>query len=119
MQVFTPWKPVRFKIVFFSKNLGKNSKVNHLSYIGDANIGDFVNIGAGTITCNYDGKNKNKTTIKNKVFVGSNSSLVAPVTLNEKSPIGAGSVITRNVKKNSLALTRPKQTEVKNYKRKK
>ena len=100
-------------------NLGKNSKVSHLSYIGDANIGDFVNIGAGTITCNYDGKNKNKTTIKNKVFVGSNSSLVAPVTLNEKSTIGAGSVITRNVKKNSLALTRSKQTEVKNYKRKK
>ena len=100
-------------------NLGKNSKVSHLSYIGDANIGDFVNIGAGTITCNYDGKNKNKTTIKNKVFVGSNSSLVAPVTLNEKSTLGAGSVITRNVKKNSLALTRSKQTEVKNYKRKK
>ena len=100
-------------------NLGKNSKVNHLSYIGDTNIGDFVNIGAGTITCNYDGKNKNKTIIKNKVFVGSNSSLVAPITLNEKSTIGAGSVITRNVKKNSLALTRPKQTEVKNYKRKK
>jgi len=100
-------------------NLGKNSKVNHLSYIGDASIGDFVNIGAGTITCNYDGKKKNKTTIKNKVFVGSNSSLVAPVTLNEKSIIGAGSVITRNVKKNSLALTRSKQTEKKNYKRKK
>ena len=100
-------------------NLGKNSKVNHLSYIGDTNIGEFVNIGAGTITCNYDGKNKNKTIIKNKVFVGSNSSLVAPVTLNEKSTIGAGSVITRNVKKNSLALTRSKQTEVKNYKRKK
>ena len=100
-------------------NLGKNSKVNHLSYIGDANIGDEVNIGAGTITCNYDGKNKNKTVIKNKVFVGSNSSLVAPVTLNEKSTIGAGSVITKNVKKNSLALTRSNQSEVKNYKRKK
>ena len=100
-------------------NLGKNSKVNHLSYIGDANIGDEVNIGAGTITCNYDGKNKNKTIIKNKVFVGSNSSLVAPVTLNEKSTIGAGSVITKNVKKNSLALTRSSQIEVKNYKRKK
>ena len=100
-------------------NLGKNSKVNHLSYIGDANIGDQVNIGAGTITCNYDGKNKNKTVIKNKVFVGSNSSLVAPVTLNEKSTIGAGSVITKNVKKNSLALTRSSQSEVKNYKRKK
>ena len=100
-------------------NLGKNSKVNHLSYIGDTSIGEFVNIGAGTITCNYDGKNKNKTIIKNKVFVGSNSSLVAPVTLNEKSTIGAGSVITKNVKKSSLALTRSKQTEVKNYKRKK
>ena len=100
-------------------NVGKNSKVNHLSYIGDTNIGNFVNIGAGTITCNYDGKNKNKTVIKNKVFVGSNSSLVAPVTLNEKSTIGAGSVITKNVKKNSLALTRSNQSEVKNYKRKK
>ena len=100
-------------------SIGKNSKVNHLSYIGDTNIGNFVNIGAGTITCNYDGKNKNKTIIKNKVFVGSNSSLVAPVTLNEKSTIGAGSVITKNVKKNSLALTRSNQSEVKNYMRKK
>ena len=100
-------------------NVGKNSKINHLSYIGDANIGDQVNIGAGTITYNYDGKNKNKTVIKDKVFVGSNSSLVAPVTLNEKSTIGAGSVITKNVKKNSLALTRSDQNEVKNYKRKK
>ncbi len=100
-------------------SLGKNSKVNHLSYVGDANIGELVNIGAGTITCNYDGKNKNKTKIKNKVFVGSNSSLVAPVILNENSVIGAGSVITKNVNKKSLALTRSKQTEVKNYKRKK
>ena len=99
--------------------VGKKSKVNHLSYIGDANVGDLVNIGAGTITCNYDGKNKYKTKIKNKVFVGSNSSLVAPVTLNENSTIGAGSVITRNVNKKALALTRSKQTEVKNYKRKK
>ena len=99
--------------------VGKNSKVNHLSYIGDTNIGNFVNIGAGTITCNYDGKNKNKTVIKNKVFVGSNSSLVAPVTLIEKSTVGAGSVITKNVKKNSLALTRSNQSEVKNYKKKK
>ncbi len=98
-------------------SLGKNSKVNHLSYVGDTNIGELVNIGAGTITCNYDGKNKHKTKIKNKVFVGSNSSLVAPVTLNEKSVIGAGSVITKNVTKGSLALTRPKQQEKKNYKR--
>ena len=98
--------------------INKNSKVNHLSYIGDAQVGKDVNIGAGTITCNYDGRKKSKTKIKNKVFVGSNTSLVAPVTLNEKSIIGAGSVITKNVTKGSLALTRPKQQEKKNYKRK-
>ena len=100
-------------------NVGKNSKVGHLSYIGDTNIGNLVNIGAGTITCNYDGKNKNKTVIKNKVFVGSNTSLVAPVTLEENSVIGAGSVITKRVKAKSLALTRANQQETKNYKRKK
>ena len=98
--------------------INKNSKVNHLSYIGDAQLGKNVNIGAGTITCNYDGRKKSKTKIMDKVFVGSNTSLVAPVTLNEKSVIGAGSVITKNVTKGSLALTRPKQKEKKNYKRK-
>ena len=98
--------------------IGKNSKVNHLSYIGDTRIGKNVNIGAGTITCNYDGVKKNKTKIKDKVFIGSNSSLVAPVTINESSIVGAGSVITKNVKKKSLAITRSTQTEVKNYKRK-
>ena len=98
--------------------LGNNSKVNHLSYVGDAHIGKSVNIGAGTITCNYDGVNKNKTKIKDKVFIGSNSSLVAPITLNKDSIVGAGSVITKNVKKKSLALTRSPQLEVKNYKRK-
>ena len=97
--------------------INKNSKVNHLSYIGDALIGKEVNIGAGTITCNYDGRKKSKTNIKDKVFVGSNTSLVAPVTLNEKSVIGAGSVITKNVSKGSLALTRSNQKEKKNYKR--
>ena len=97
--------------------INKNSKVNHLSYIGDAQVGRYVNIGAGTITCNYDGRKKSKTNIKDKVFVGSNTSLVAPVTLNQKSVIGAGSVITKNVAKGSLALTRPKQQEKKNYKR--
>ena len=97
--------------------INKNSKVNHLSYIGDALVGKDVNIGAGTITCNYDGRKKSKTKIKDKVFVGSNTSLVAPVTLNEKSVIGAGSVITKNVSKGSLALTRPKQQEKKNYRR--
>ena len=98
--------------------INKNSKVNHLSYIGDAQLGKNVNIGAGTITCNYDGRKKSKTNIKDKVFVGSNTSLVAPVTLNEKSVIGAGSVITKNVSKGSLALTRSNQKEKKNYKRK-
>ena len=99
--------------------IGKKSKLNHLSYIGDSKIGKEVNIGAGTITCNYDGVKKNKTLINDGVFVGSNSSLVAPVKLEQKSVIGAGSVITKSVSKNSLALTRSKQTEVKNYKRKK
>ena len=99
--------------------LGKKSKVNHLSYVGDTQIGKSVNIGAGTITCNYDGINKNKTKIKDKVFIGSNSSLVAPITINEDSIVGAGSVITKNVRKKSLALTRSPQLEVKYYKRKK
>ena len=99
--------------------IGKESKVNHLSYIGDSQLGRAVNIGAGTITCNYDGVKKSKTNIKDKVFIGSNSSLIAPVTINENSIVGAGSVITKNVKKKSLALTRSSQVEIKNYKRKK
>jgi len=99
--------------------LGKKSKANHLAYIGDSQIGKSVNIGAGTITCNYDGIKKNKTKIRDNVFIGSNSSLVAPLTIEEDSIIGAGSVITRNVKKKSLALTRSLQKEIKNYKRKK
>ena len=98
--------------------VGKKSKVNHLAYIGDTFVGKSVNVGAGTITCNYDGIKKNKTKIKDNVFIGSNSSLVAPLTLEEKSVIGAGSIITRNVSKKSLALTRSQQLEVKNYKRK-
>ncbi len=100
-------------------NVGKKSKVNHLSYIGDTDIGKAVNVGAGTITCNYDGIKKHKTKIKDKVFIGSNSSLVAPVIIDNESIVGAGSVITRNVSKKSLALTRSLQTEIKNYKRKK
>ena len=98
--------------------LGINSKVNHLTYIGDSEIGKSVNIGAGTITCNYDGVKKSKTKIKDNVFIGSNSSLVAPLIIEEDSVVGAGSVITKNVKKKSLALTRSLQTEIKNYKRK-
>jgi len=98
--------------------IGKKSKVNHLSYIGDSNIGKSVNVGAGTITCNYDGIKKSKTQIKDNVFIGSNSSLVAPLTIEEGSVVGAGSVITKKVRKKSLALTRTSQTEVKNYNRK-
>ena len=98
--------------------IGKNSKVNHLTYIGDTNIGKSVNVGAGTITCNYDGVKKSKTTIKDNAFIGSNSSLVAPVTIEQNSTVGAGSVITKKVQKGSLALTRALQSEVKNYKRK-
>ena len=98
--------------------LKKNSKVNHLSYIGDSIIGKSTNVGAGTITCNYDGINKNKTIIEDNVFIGSNSSLVAPLKIKKNAIIGAGSVITKNVNKNSLALTRTDQIEKKNYKRK-
>ena len=99
--------------------IGKSSKVSHLSYVGDTIIGENSNIGAGTITCNYDGSKKHKTSISDNVFIGSNTSLVAPVKIGKNSTVGAGSVITRNVKKNSLALTRSKQQEIKNYKRKK
>ena len=99
--------------------IGKKSKVSHLTYIGDSTIGKSVNVGAGTITCNYDGFKKSKTRIKDNVFIGSNSSLVAPLTIEEGSTVGAGSVITKNVRKKSLALTRSLLTEVKNYNRKK
>jgi len=99
--------------------VGKKSKINHLTYIGDTQIGKSVNVGAGTITCNYDGVKKSKTKIKDNVFIGSNSSLVAPLTIEKESIIGAGSVITKKVRKKSLALTRSSQIEIKNYKRKK
>ena len=99
--------------------IGNNSKLNHLSYIGDSKIGKRVNIGAGTITCNYDGIKKSKTIINDDAFIGSNSSLVAPIKLEKKSVIGAGSVITKKVSKKALALARADQIEIKNYKRKK
>ena len=99
--------------------IDQNSKVNHLSYIGDTSIGKNSNIGAGTITCNYDGIKKSKTKISENVFIGSNSSLVAPVKIAKDSIVGAGSVITKNVNKKSLALTRSPQIEIKNYIKKK
>jgi len=95
-----------------NSKIDKFSKVNHLSYIGDANVGEKVNIGAGTITCNYDGVKKSKTKIKKNSFIGSNTSLVAPVTIGKNSIIGAGSVITKNVNDNKLALTRAEQKEI-------
>ena len=98
--------------------IGKNSKVNHLSYVGDATIGKNVNIGAGTITCNYDGKKKNKTKILDGAFIGSNSALVAPIKIGKKAVVGAGSALTKNVKNKSLALTRAGQIEIKNYRKK-
>ena len=98
--------------------LGQNSKINHLSYVGDASVGKNVNIGAGTITCNYDGKKKNKTKILDGAFIGSNTSLIAPIKIGKKSVIGAGSALSKNVKDRSLSLTRAHQIEIKNYKRK-
>ena len=98
--------------------IGKNSKINHLSYVGDAVIGKNVNIGAGTITCNYDGRKKNKTKILDGAFIGSNTSLIAPIKIGKKAVVGAGSALSRNVKDRSLSLTRANQLEVKNYKRK-
>ena len=100
-----------------NSRIGIGTKINHLSYVGDATIGKSTNIGAGTITCNYDGKRKYRTNIRDEVFIGSNSSLVSPVTIGKKSVVGAGSVITANVRKGSLVLTRAKQIEKKNYKK--
>ena len=105
------WGKVKFH--FVDKN-GKERKI-----ILDSKLGKNVNIGAGTITCNYDGVKKFKTKISDNIFIGSNSSLVAPISINKNSVVGAGSVITKNVKKKSLALTRASQIEIKNYKRKK
>lgn len=97
--------------------IGEGSKVNHLTYIGDAEIGKNVNVGAGTITCNYDGANKFKTVLEDNVFIGSNSSLVAPLTIAEGATVGAGSTVTQNVKTNELAVARGKQRNIANWPR--
>jgi len=98
--------------------LGQNSKINHLSYVGDASVGKNVNIGAGTITCNYDGRKKNKTKILDGAFIGSNTALIAPIKIGKKAIVGAGSTLNKNVKDKSLALTRADQLEIKNYRKK-
>ena len=95
--------------------IGKNSKANHLAYLGDAEIGESVNVGAGTITCNYDGINKHETVIGDGAFIGTNSSLVAPVEIGRDATIGAGSTITKNVEANALAVGRGKQVSVNNW----
>jgi bifunctional UDP-N-acetylglucosamine pyrophosphorylase / glucosamine-1-phosphate N-acetyltransferase len=97
--------------------LGKGSKANHLSYLGDADIGSAVNIGAGTITCNYDGVNKHKTVIGDDAFIGSNTALIAPVSIGAKTTIGAGATITKPVPDNALALSRSEQKTIQNWKR--
>jgi bifunctional UDP-N-acetylglucosamine pyrophosphorylase/glucosamine-1-phosphate N-acetyltransferase len=97
--------------------LGEGSKANHLTYLGDAVIGSKVNVGAGTITCNYDGANKFQTTIEDGVFVGSNSSLVAPITLGKNSTVGAGSVVTQSVAADELVVARTKQRHITGWKR--
>ena len=97
--------------------LGQGSKVNHLTYLGDAEVGAGVNIGAGTITCNYDGVNKSLTHIGDGAFIGSNTALVAPVTVGERATIGAGSVITRDTPPDQLTLTRARQTAIASWKR--
>jgi bifunctional UDP-N-acetylglucosamine pyrophosphorylase/glucosamine-1-phosphate N-acetyltransferase len=99
--------------------IGKNSKANHLSYLGDTIIGENVNVGAGTITCNYDGVNKHKTLIEDGVFIGSNASLVAPVKIGKNAIIGAGSVITEDAPAEKLTIARAKQVTIENWKRKK
>ena len=97
--------------------LGQGSKANHLTYLGDSVIGSKVNVGAGTITCNYDGANKFQTTIEDGVFVGSNSSLVAPITLGKNSTVGAGSVVTQSVGEDELVVARTKQRHITGWKR--
>ena len=92
--------------------MGQNSKASHLSYLGDSEIGNEVNIGAGTITCNYDGVNKFKTTIKDGAFIGSDSQLVAPVTIGENATIGAGSTVTKDAPDDKLTLSRSKQRSI-------
>jgi bifunctional UDP-N-acetylglucosamine pyrophosphorylase/glucosamine-1-phosphate N-acetyltransferase len=97
--------------------IGEGSKVSHLSYIGDTKMGSNVNIGAGTITCNYDGANKFETIIGNNAFIGSDSQLVAPVEIGEGATIGAGSTITKNTPANELTFSRAKQVTIKGWKR--
>ena len=95
--------------------IGADAKVSHLSYVGDASVGDRANIGAGVITCNYDGYSKFRTEIGADAFVGSNSALVAPVKIADRAYVGSGSVITKDVEADALAVARGRQTEIKGW----
>jgi bifunctional UDP-N-acetylglucosamine pyrophosphorylase/glucosamine-1-phosphate N-acetyltransferase len=97
--------------------LGAGSKASHLSYLGDSIIGSNVNVGAGTITCNYDGANKHQTIIEDNVFIGSDTQLVAPVTVGRGATIGAGSTVTKNVPAEALTVSRSRQTTIAGWKR--
>ncbi|MBW2122291.1 MAG: hypothetical protein JRH07_10655, partial [Deltaproteobacteria bacterium] len=99
--------------------VGEGSKVNHLAYVGDAALGERVNIGAGTIFCNYDGVRKHRTIVGNEVFVGSNTELIAPLEIGDHAVIGAGSTITGNVPEGSLAVSRVKQKNIKGWQKRK
>ena len=100
-----------------NSHIGEGTKSGHLTYIGDSDIGGGTNIGAGTITCNYDGANKHRTTIGKNVFIGSDTQLVAPVTVEDGATIGAGTTVTRTVPANALYITRAQPRTLPNYKR--
>jgi bifunctional UDP-N-acetylglucosamine pyrophosphorylase/glucosamine-1-phosphate N-acetyltransferase len=100
-----------------NSEIAKGSKANHLSYIGDSTVGSRVNVGAGTITCNYDGANKHRTIIEDDVFIGSDTQLIAPVTIKRGSTIGAGSTITKDTAESTLTLSRAKQVSVAGWQR--
>ena len=110
-------KPIGNFVEAKNARLGAGSKANHLTYLGDAEIGSGVNVGAGTITCNYDGANKHPTIIEDGVFIGSNTALVAPVTIERGATIGAGSTISKDAPAEALTVSRARQTTVKGWKR--
>jgi bifunctional UDP-N-acetylglucosamine pyrophosphorylase/glucosamine-1-phosphate N-acetyltransferase len=97
--------------------IGEGSKANHLSYVGDSIVGKRVNIGAGTITCNYDGANKHQTVIEDDVFIGSDTQLVAPVTVGHGATVGAGSTVTKNAPPDALTVSRSRQSSIEGWKR--
>ena len=100
-----------------ASTLGRGSKANHLAYVGDSSVGSNVNIGAGTITCNYDGANKHRTVIEDDVFIGSDTQLVAPVTVRRGATIGAGSTVTKEAPADALTVSRAKQIAIPGWKR--